>query len=149
MTRKLWQANGAGLVQLQKVMGEDFAKAQHPVSKQLIAELQPYLLKLQKLIPVIGAELAGENQNALLANASCFLTIFGQVVMSWMWIRQAITSEEALNNNAVSQDDEAFYRGKLQAAKYFLDWELPLTDRDFKVLSSMSDSCSAMQETWF
>ncbi|GAC25157.1 butyryl-CoA dehydrogenase [Paraglaciecola mesophila KMM 241] len=149
MTRKLWQANGAGLVQLQKVMGEDFAKAQHPVSKQLIAELQPYLLKLQKLIPVIGAELAGENQNALLANASCFLTIFGQVVMSWMWIRQAITSEEALNDNVVSQDDEAFYRGKLQAAKYFLDWELPLTDRDFKVLSSMSDSCSAMQENWF
>ncbi|GAC32896.1 acyl-CoA dehydrogenase [Paraglaciecola polaris] len=149
MTRKLWQANGSGLVQLQKMMSEDFAKAQHQASKRLIADLQPYLAKLQKLIPVIGAELKGENQNSLLANASCFLTIFGQIVVSWMWIRQAITAEAALNGGSLSSDDEAFYRGKLQAAKYFIDWELTVTDRDFKILNSMNDSCSNMQEAWF
>ena len=149
MTRKLWQANGAGLVQLQNVMSSDFAKAQYPTSKQLIADLQPYLLKLQKLVPLLAAELKGEHQNSLLANASCFLTIFGQIVVSWMWIRQAITAEAALNAGDLSTDDESFYRGKLQAAKYFIDWELTLTDRDFKILNSMSGSCSDMQEAWF
>jgi butyryl-CoA dehydrogenase len=149
MTRKLWQANGAGLVALQKAMSEDFAKAQHSVSQQLIADLQPYLGKLQTLIPLIGSELRGENQNALLANASCFLTIFGQIVVSWIWIRQAITAEAALAKGQLPQDDEAFYRGKLQAAKYFIDWELSAINRDFTLLTNMNDSCSAMQEAWF
>ena len=115
----------------------------------LIADLQPYLGKLQTLIPLIGSELRGENQNALLANASCFLTIFGQIVVSWIWIRQAITAEAALAKGQLPQDDEAFYRGKLQAAKYFIDWELSAINRDFTLLTNMNDSCSAMQEAWF
>ncbi|MEP1871647.1 MAG: acyl-CoA dehydrogenase, partial [Paraglaciecola sp.] len=153
LTRKLWQANGAGLALLQGRMQQDFEAVTGQVSKQLIAKLQPYLQKMQGLIPGLGASLQSEQQAVLLANATCFMNIFGQIVMSWMWIRQANIAEVSLATLADSkeenQQDVDFYNGKIQAAKYFVHWELPLVQRDITLLIDMDDSCSDMQADWF
>ncbi|MEP2651264.1 MAG: acyl-CoA dehydrogenase [Paraglaciecola sp.] len=153
LTRKLWQANGAGLALLQGRMQQDFEAVTGQVSKQLIAKLQPYLQQMQGLIPSLGASLQSEQQAILLANATCFMNIFGQIVMSWMWIRQANIAEVSLSKLADSkeenQQDVDFYNGKIQAAKYFVHWELPLVQRDITLLIDMDDSCSDMQADWF
>ncbi|MEO9947362.1 acyl-CoA dehydrogenase [Paraglaciecola sp.] len=153
LTRKLWQANGAGLALLQGRMQQDFEAVTGQVSKQLIAKLQPYLQKMQGLIPGLGASLQSEQQAVLLANATCFMNIFGQIVMSWMWIRQANIAEVSLatlaDRKEENQQDVDFYNGKIQAAKYFVHWELPLVQRDITLLIDMDDSCSDMQADWF
>ncbi|MFT2091190.1 acyl-CoA dehydrogenase [Paraglaciecola sp. 2405UD69-4] len=153
LTRKLWQAKGAGLTLLQGRMQEDFQSVSGDVSKQLVAILQPYLQQMQHLIPKLGGGLQSEQQPVLLANASCFMNIFGQIVMSWMWIRQANVAEAGIaalaNGDQVNQQDLDFYNGKVQAAKYFLRWELPLVQRDISLLNDMDDSCSGMQADWF
>jgi butyryl-CoA dehydrogenase len=149
LTRKLWQANGSGLTRLQKLMTEDFAKADGPICQVLISSLLPYMKQLQDLIPTLGQALKTGELSIMLANAQCFMNIFGQIVMSWIWIRQAIVAETALVGGELSQQDEAFYLGKVQAAKYFLNWELPTIQRDFSLLQDMDTSCSDMQSEWF
>jgi hypothetical protein len=37
----------------------------------------------------------------------------------------------------------------VQAAKYFVRWELPAVQRDITLLNDMDDSCSEMQAEWF
>jgi hypothetical protein len=71
------------------------------------------------------------------------------VVMSWLWIRQSSVAENALADTALSNEDKAFYLGKVQAAKYFVRWELPAVQRDISLLNDMDDSCSEMQAEWF
>ncbi|MFT6896335.1 MAG: alkylation response protein AidB-like acyl-CoA dehydrogenase [Paraglaciecola sp.] len=149
LTRKLWQENGAGLAQLQHIMQGDFAKASGEVGQQLVANIQPYLRRLQPLIPRLGAALKGQEQTVMLANAQCFMNIFGQLVLSWIWIRQATVAEQALEQDDISADDQHFYQGKLQAARYFINWELATISRDFALLEEMDDSCSSMQAPWF
>ncbi|MDP5039607.1 MAG: acyl-CoA dehydrogenase, partial [Paraglaciecola sp.] len=149
LTRKLWQANGAGLKQLQTIMQSDFSHMKGDDCQKLIAQLNPYLQQMSELIPSLAQGLASDKQAVLLANASCFLTVFGQIVVSWMWIRQANVAEKALASDNQNEEDHAFYLGKLQAAKYFIHWELPTIARDLRLLSEVDDSCAAMQEAWF
>ena len=149
LTRKLWQANGAGLKQLQNIMLKDFAQVEGQVSQALVTELSPYIKQMSALIPGLAQGLASDKQAVLLANASCFLNVFGQIVMSWLWIRQANVAENALTSTNLSPEDKAFYQGKLQAAKYFVRWELPTIARDIRLLSELEDTCAAMQEAWF
>jgi butyryl-CoA dehydrogenase len=69
--------------------------------------------------------------------------------MSWVWIRQADVAEKALADVDLWDEDKAFYLGKVQAAKYFVRWELPIIQRDIALLNDMDDSCSEMQAEWF
>jgi hypothetical protein len=149
LTRKLWQADGSGLKLLQQRMESDFAEVTGLHSQQLIANLLPYLKQMQSLLPMLGQHLKSEKQPVLLANATCFMNVFGQIVMSWMWIRQSSVAEKALQGSDLSGQDKAFYLGKIQAAKYFVRWELPAVQRDIALLNDMDDSCSAMQAEWF
>lgn len=149
LTRKLWQAKGAGLKLLQQKMENDFSAIKAEQSQQLIASLLPYLNQMQTLIPKLAQHLQSENQATLLANATCFMNIFGQIVMSWMWIRQANVAEIALLDTELPDEDKSFYLGKIQAAKYFVRWELPIVQRDITLLNELDDSCSGMQAEWF
>ncbi|AGZ33299.1 acyl-CoA dehydrogenase [Pseudomonas sp. VLB120] len=38
---------------------------------------------------------------------------------------------------------------KLQAARYFLTWELPPCHNDLALLEARDDTCLAMQDGWF
>jgi hypothetical protein len=149
LTRKLWQTKGSGLKLLQYQMEQDFSQTKGEISQQLIVNLMPYVQQMQTLVPHLGQILQSDKLPTLLANASCFLNIFGQIVMSWMWIRQANVAEKALKNDALSDDEKAFYLGKVQAAKYFVRWELPIIQKDIALLTDMDNSCSDMQVEWF
>jgi len=59
-----------------------------------------------------------------LANAACYLDAFGHVVVAWLWLDQAVAA-----TRAAAERDDAFYRGKLAACRYFYKWELPRIDR--------------------
>jgi alkylation response protein AidB-like acyl-CoA dehydrogenase len=64
-----------------------------------------------------------------LANASCYLDAFGHVIVAWLWLDMAINAASKLE-----AADDAFYRGKLSACRYFYRWELPRIDRWLSLL---------------
>jgi butyryl-CoA dehydrogenase len=83
----------------------------------------------------------------LTANAAVFLDMMGRIVIAWIWTWQASTATAALQRNPAQ--DEGFYRGKLQAARYFIRWELPRTVQQAELLMQLDDTCISMEDAWF
>lgn len=46
-------------------------------------------------------------------------------------------------------EDEAFLRGKLQAARYFFHWSLPEVAQDLVLLQNQDTTCLDMRSAWF
>lgn len=147
MTRKLWQHNGKALELLQARLMADISRTKG-VSKALAAELSGYLPKLAPILGTIAKSLKSEQLPSALANAQCFMNVFGNIIIAWMWLRQAIVAEEKLEK-VESEAQQHFYMGKLQAAKYFIRWELPAIQRDLQLLETMDNTCADMQVDWF
>jgi alkylation response protein AidB-like acyl-CoA dehydrogenase len=95
----------------------------------------------------IGPLLKEDGERAL-ANASVFLEAFGHTVVAWVWLRQAVVAARALPS-AKSEDDVAFYKGKLHTSEWFFQWELPRTRPQHELLRSLNDSTVKMQDSWF
>ena len=54
-----------------------------------------------------------------------------------------------ISNGQGNPADVAFYQGKLQAARYFLTWEVPSCHHDLAILEARDDTCLGMQDAWF
>ena len=158
--RKLWQNNSLGLQTLQREIGRDLAQVSQggdtlPQSRKLADKLMTYLDQLPKLVMQIGQEINTSPQKALAltGNAAAMMSVFATLIVSWMWLRQALTAETLLNDLDHSNDNTEeirhFYQGKLQAAKYFMDWELPLIERDLALLRQSNEVVTEMQAEWF
>lgn len=92
-------------------------------------------------IAELTAQLWGSGQfDAVLANATAYLEAFGHIVLAWIWLEQAI---------AASGNDGDFYRGKLQAARYYFTTELPKVGPQLDLLRSLDRTSLDMQPTWF
>ncbi|QEY73937.1 acyl-CoA dehydrogenase [Pseudomonas denitrificans (nom. rej.)] len=146
--RKLAQNNGAGLKQLTRLISQccERASAYQSLDKlrepleQLMARLSATTLSL------LGDLMQGRVAQGL-ANSALYLKVFGHAVIGWRWLEQAIRAEEGLARGDASDTD--FYRGKLQAARYFLTWEVPSCHHDLALLEGGDDTCSTMQDAWF
>jgi alkylation response protein AidB-like acyl-CoA dehydrogenase len=147
--RKLWQKNGIGLKTLQREIKHDLAQVSTPRTAAMAKELEYYLNALQEIIVHVSGTLQSEKQTTLLGNAQAMMNVFAQVVVSWIWIRQASIAEQKLQVSGLTEQEDAFYKGKIQAAYYFISWELPTIERDLKILNQDNDACSSMKSDWF
>ncbi len=86
-----------------------------------------------------------------LANASIFLEAFGHLVVAWIWLEQALCAQAALERGGAGlhPDEHAFYSGKLQAARFFLRWELPKVGPMIDFLDSVDTTALTMRDAWF
>ena len=85
-----------------------------------------------------------------LANATLYLDVFGRVVVSWIWLRQAQIAAQNLNaHSPLSEEEQHFYRGKLQAAQFYIEWELPEILPQLALLEAGNGVPFDMQPDWF
>jgi butyryl-CoA dehydrogenase len=112
-------------------------------------ELVHYLTALHEIIVHVSGTIKSDKQATLLANAQAMMNVFAQIVVSWIWIRQASVAEQKLMAGDATEKEANFYKGKIQAAQYFISWELPTIDRDLKILKQDNDVCSDMDPDWF
>ncbi|MGB8417034.1 acyl-CoA dehydrogenase [Paraburkholderia sp.] len=103
---------------------------------------------IKQVFETSAALLGQATRERQLANASSFMEAFGHVVVAWIWLQQALVANRALNGS-VSESEEHFYRGKLQACKYFFEWELPKVTAMLAALDPLSVVCLEMQADWF
>jgi len=99
------------------------------------------------------AELAGRHHadpERLLRHSHDVLDIFMTIVVAWQWLRQAVVARVALSRGTLSSAaDEAFYRGKLQAAQYWLRTELPRVTPLVRLCRDEEDSYAVTRPEWF
>jgi butyryl-CoA dehydrogenase len=84
----------------------------------------------------------------VLANSVKYLDLFGHVVIAWVWLKQGLVATTALSDEP-HESDRDFYRGKLQAMRYFFRYELPETEAWAALLRELDDTCYAMEANWF
>nr|WP_279537129.1 acyl-CoA dehydrogenase [Aestuariicella hydrocarbonica] len=111
-------------------------------------ELTEAIQTLKSTTEVLLGAMAEKNIDLALANSVKYLELFGNVVVAWIWLKQGIVASKALAGNP-HEDDQKFYKGKLQALKYFYRFELPEINVWSKILCDLDDTTYEMQEEWF
>ncbi|WP_193075629.1 acyl-CoA dehydrogenase [Pseudomonas sp. FME51] len=148
LARKLTQNKGAGLRQLTGLIQDSIKRAgEHASLQELRAPLEQLLQRLQATTQVLLTDLGSGKINETLANSALYMKVFGHAVIGWRWLEQAIRAEEGLARGNTT--DESFYRGKLQAARYFLTWEVPACHHELDLLDARDQTCMEMQDSWF
>jgi hypothetical protein len=146
--RKLAQNGGAGLKQLIRLIADTAERAQAFESLAPLREpLEKLIARLQSVTIGLLTDLGQGKVTSSLANSALYLKVFGHTVIGWRWLEQAIRAEEGLAKDNAA--DVSFYKGKLQAARYFLTWEIPACHQELAILEARDDVCLNMQDEWF
>ncbi|RMS32977.1 Acyl-CoA dehydrogenase domain-containing protein [Pseudomonas ficuserectae] len=146
--RKLAQNGGTGLKHLLRLISDTCARAQgYDSLHELRQPLEQLVTHVQAVTLGLLTDLAQGRITSTLANSALYLKVFGHTIIGWRWLEQAIRAEEGLGKGHSSDSD--FYKGKLQAARYFLTWEVPGCHHELSILENRDDTCLAMRDDWF
>jgi butyryl-CoA dehydrogenase len=146
--RKAMMHNGEALRLLLQRIGASCAEAAaEPELRELAAQLLAGVKLVEQTTRAVGARMAGGEVRLALANASNYMTLLGHVVIGWMWLRSALLAQRALPSAAAS--DLAFYRGKLQACRFFFATELPQIELAARLVREADATAFTMEDAWF
>jgi butyryl-CoA dehydrogenase len=135
-----------------KVLLEEYHKtlaeaAPHRELAEYHASLSAAITTITDTTAALDALRESGDVNRALANATLYLDAFGHVVLGWVWLRHALA---ALRGLAEAQgSDVDFYRGKLNACRYFFRYEMPKVAERCALLTRFDDTCLATDENWF
>ena len=147
--RKLWMHNGKGQqLLLQKIQGTLTSAKEKTQLTELVSEYQGYLDLFIKTTMTLGGALQKGDVEKGLENSAVYLDMMGKMVVAWLWIEMADKAIERFADST-DTDDQQFLAGKLQAAQYFLRWELPKITHQANLLKGFDETCMAMQADWF
>ncbi|TAL01140.1 MAG: acyl-CoA dehydrogenase [Rhodospirillaceae bacterium] len=145
--RKVVMDDGAALHLFIKTVRRD---AQRAIEAGLHSEATALLAAVEQLarVSAILTDLQRTDPDLALANATVYLDAFGRVALAQIWLQQGRVATLALPSGA----DGALadhYQGKLQAMRYFFQWELPQTEAQWALLARCDRSAFDMRDRWF
>lgn len=147
--RKLWQKNGKGQQLLLKKIQATLKSAKEKTElAEMTVQYQGYLDTFIKTTMALGGALQKGEVDKGLANSAVYLDMMGKMVVAWLWIEMADKAIERFSHGE-TEEDKKFLAGKLQAAQYFVRWELPKIDHQANLLAGFDDTCMQMQADWF
>ncbi len=149
LARKVPQNGLAGYMACLAAMQETIVEARElPELNDFAAELEGAIVTLKQVTEFLLGSMMEKNIDLVLANSVKYLDLFGNVVLAWIWLKQGIVASKGLASKPHSAD-ENFYRGKLQALRYFYRFELPEIGPWAKLLMDLDDTTYAMSPDWF
>jgi alkylation response protein AidB-like acyl-CoA dehydrogenase len=149
LARKVPQNNLAGYLACLAAMEASIVEARALNGlDEFATQLSGAIETLKSVTETLLGAMLEKNIDLVLANSVKYLDLFGQVVIAWMWLQQATVATRALERD-VHEADQQFYRGKIQAMRYFFRYELPEIEPWAKLLVALDDTCYEMQQDWF
>ena len=149
LARKVPQNNLAGYQACLAAMESTIAQAQElDATAAAAAQLEDAIATLKQTTEFLLGSMLEKNIDLVLANSVKYLELFGNVVIAWIWLWQGVIAAKALSVD-VHESEESFYRGKLQAMRYFFNYELPEIEVWAKILTDLDDTCYEMKADWF
>jgi len=147
--RKVVMSGGAGLKLFNRAVAATLAEAgQYQQTGEFVGPLQQAQATLNEVTQTLVEKLA-QDPDAALANATVYLDLFGRVLAAWIWLKQAVCASAALDKGESGENDENFYRGKLQATRYYFQWELPEIAPQAELLQRFDSAPQDMRDEWF
>ena len=149
LARKVPMNNMAGYQALLAEMEKTIAIAAGNESLAVYAsELANAIGTLKNTTDTLLAAMLENDIDMALSNSVKYLELFGNIVIAWLWLKQGVVADKALGGNP-HEEDKNFYRGKLQAMRYFYRFELPEIEAWSKLLINMDTTCFDMDPEWF
>ncbi|MFS1438680.1 acyl-CoA dehydrogenase [Shewanella sp. 10N.286.48.A6] len=149
MTRKVPMNKMQGYIATLDEITKTIAVAKkHPNLKVFSSQLSDAVRLLKITTDSVLTAMSTENIDLALANSVKYLELFGNIIIAWLWLKQAIVATEALSKKP-HQADENFYQGKLQAQQYFYRFELPKIELWSTILLTSDSTSFDMQPEWF
>ena len=146
--RKAMMQGGAAPKLLLERIGESCADAGSlPELRELATQLLAGVRLASEATQAVGQRMAAGEVRLALANAHHYMTVLGHLVIGWLWLRSAVIAQRALAN--ASAVDADFYRGKLQACRFFFAHELPQIGLAARLVREAEPSAFEMKEAWF
>ncbi|MCP1382641.1 acyl-CoA dehydrogenase [Runella salmonicolor] len=148
--RKLTLHGGKGLQYLMEEIKNTIAEAKQSDQPQLLdlaARLEGALERVQTVTTSL-LNLAKQDKELFLADATLYLDFFGIVTIAWQWLKQAIQAQKGLMMTN-SEENRNFYQGKVATANYFFDYELVKISSLALRLTSHTKGTVEMQPDWF
>ncbi len=82
-------------------------------------------------------------------NTSRLLMVLGDVVCAWLLLKGAEVAMRALDTGGVSDKDRHFYEGKIAAAQFFAQYNLPRTSSELAIAEGTDLSLMDLDEAAF
>jgi alkylation response protein AidB-like acyl-CoA dehydrogenase len=140
LSRKVRIDGGSALALLERrVRATVRAGLGAPTTASMARALQA---SLDKLLRTTAAAWVDGDPELATANATPYLQGFGHVVVAWLWLEMAI----AATRSAGQATEE---HGKMRAARYFFQYELPKVDAWLRVVADRDRTCLEAAETCF
>jgi len=147
--RKMWQHNGKGQQLLMARVQATLKSALQQPSLKAMAELyQQHLNTFMQTVMALGQKLQQGEVETALANSAVFLDMMGKMVIGWLWLEMADKAAQQFKDSDAAEDQQ-FLAGKLQAAQYFIRWEMGEINHQAQLLTSFDETCLSMQTEWF
>jgi butyryl-CoA dehydrogenase len=147
--RKAMLADGAALKLLWREMQACIGQADNcPELREHGQALTAALGSAMDTTAALTAALTRGDLRLGLANATHYLGLMGHLCIAWTWLRQAVIAERALAGGA-TPSEQAFYRGKLAACRYFFRYELPAAEQFAVLLQALDATTLDMRPEWF
>ena len=147
--RKVAQNKRAGYLACLAEIGATIAQAQSvPALVEFARELQSARDTVTTVTDHLLQSMGTLNIDLVMANSVKYLELFGNVVIAWIWLKQGLVAQRGLEAG-VHVEDARFYRGKLQAMRYFFRYELPEINTWAKLLLDLDDTTYTMSPDWF
>ncbi len=144
--RKMWMHEGLGWKKLQEQIQQTLTLAKG--EEELTDITSSYEAMLKKFGHAAGEILFKRNLDPekFMADASLFLEATGILCIGWMWVEQAVSAQKALSHGA---SDQGFYFGKIETARFFMEYELVKISGLIPRFHSTSFPTVTMQRDWF
>ncbi len=146
--RKIGLSDGAGMALLGTRIAATIDAAlvsEDALQASLACRLQEEWTELETTSTTLLAAVA-QDATAGLSNASIYLEVFGRVVVAWIWLRQAQAAKRAFEGGRCNAD---FLAGKLAAAKWFFECDLPQNAAHHGLLRRLDSNALNMRAEWF
>ena len=141
--RKVMMKQGAGFaLLLREIQKTSDLAAGHEGLSEFVSGLEQARARLEATTRVLTETAKNGGLTQFMANSSVYLDLLGNVVIAWIWLRQAIAAHAGLP--AADAAARQFYHGKIQACRYFFRWELPGIEAQAKLLSGLDTTCLDM-----
>lgn len=146
--RKLWQHNSKGFMLLIQRMQQTPRETQRDDLQALAMVLKLHLDTVRKTTQFLGQTLTQGQTDLALANSALYLEMMGKIIIAWLWLEMANQAVLKYSDSSHAEDQH-FMAGKVQAAQYFIRWELPEIEHYAQLLNQLDDTCLNMQADWF
>ena len=146
--RKVGMEDGAAFATLTEAIEETIEDAHGDNALGAMAgELADALGSIKETTAMLLAAKDGGEIDLALANATLYLDTLGQIVIAWIWLRQAVVA--SARATGASGEEADFYAGKLQACRYIFRWELPKIRSQCTLLAGLDATSLEMRDAWF